>query len=55
MTKKELIQKLKDIPDNSEIDVYDLKRYRHPSFNINIESYFNYDEGTPIITIELED
>ena len=54
MTKKELIEKLKDIPDNSEIDVYDLRSYNHPSFNINTKSYFNYDTGTPIITIELE-
>ena len=54
MTKKELIQMLKDVSDDAEIDVYDLKRYRHPSFNINIESYFNYDKGIPIITIELE-
>jgi hypothetical protein len=53
MTKKELIEKLKDFPDESEIDIYDLKSYTHPSFKVNTESYFNYDDGLPIITIEL--
>ena len=53
MTKKELIEELKDIPDNSEIDVYDLRDFTHPKWTINNESYFNYDKGTPIITIEL--
>jgi len=53
MTKSEFLDKIKDIPDNAEIDVYNLETFMHPEFEINTESYFNYDTGTPIITIEI--
>ncbi len=53
MTKKELIEQLRDVSDDSEIDIYDLRNFSHPNWIINKESYFDYDKGTPIITIEL--
>ena len=31
MTKAELIETLKDIPDDAVIDIYDLERFNHPS------------------------
>lgn len=53
MTKADLINSLKDIPDDSEIDIYDLNNFYHPEFKLNLETYFDYDNGRPIITIEL--
>lgn len=53
MTKRDLIEMINDLPDNSQIDVYDTTRYVHPTFNVNISSYTDYDEGLPIITFEL--
>ena len=55
MTKKELLETLKDIPDESEIDIYDLRNYTHPKWRLELEQYYNYDTGTPIVTIEIED
>lgn len=53
MTKAELIDALKDIPDGAEIDIYDLDNFNHPTWEINTETYYNYNTGVPIITIEL--
>lgn len=53
MTKAELIEALKNVSDDAEIDVYDLKSFNHPIWRLNTETYFNYDNGTPIVTIEL--
>lgn len=53
MTKAELIDSLKDIPDDSIIDIYDLRDFTHPDFKLNLETYFDYDNGRPIATIEL--
>ena len=53
MTKKELLERLEDVSDDSEIDIYDLRNFSHPTWTIEKESYFDYDKGTPIITIEL--
>ena len=53
MTKQELLKQLEDISDESEIDIYDLRNYSHPDWTIDKESYFDYDKGTPIVTIEL--
>lgn len=52
MTKAELIETLKDIPDDAVIDIYDLERFNHPVWRVNTESYFDYDKGIPIVTIE---
>lgn len=53
MTKKELLERLQNIPDDSIIDIYDLRTFTHPSYEINTESYFDYDNGRPIVTIEI--
>ena len=52
MTKAELFEALKDIPDDAVIDIYDLERFNHPIWRLNTESYFDYDNGIPIVTIE---
>ena len=52
MTKAELIETLKDIPDDAVIDIYDLERFDHPVWRVNTETYFDYDKGIPIVTIE---
>ena len=54
MTKDELIKILEDVPGDSELDIYDLRTFTHPEWNINKEQYFNYDTGTPIVTIEIQ-
>lgn len=53
MTKAELIEILDDVPNESEIDIYDLRTFTHPAFSIDKNSNFNYESGTPIITIEI--
>lgn len=45
---------IESIPGDSELDVYDLRTFTHPKWSVNTEQYFNYDTGTPIITIEIE-
>lgn len=55
MTKKQLLKILEDIPDEAEIDIYDLRNYSHPVWRIEKEQYFDYNNGTPIVTIELSD
>ena len=54
MKKIQLLEALADVDDLAEIDVYDLKDYSHREFDINTSGYFNYDEGRPIVTIELK-
>ena len=53
MTKLELFELLKDVPDQSQIDIYDLDRFCHPEWRIDLEKYYDYDNGTPIVTIEI--
>lgn len=53
MTKKDLIDALSGLPDDSEIDVYDLDGFTHPRFRLDVEKYFDYDNGRPIPTFEL--
>lgn len=53
MTKKDLFEQLKEIEDDCEIDIYDLRNFSHPDFNLNLETYFDYDNGRPIVTIEV--
>lgn len=55
MTVGELIELLKCVPESSEMDIYDLRNYTHPMFKVDIEKYFNYDTGMPIVTIELDE
>lgn len=54
MTKKDLFEQLKEIEDDCEIDIYDLRDFSHPTFKLNLDSYFDYDNGRPIVTIELD-
>lgn len=53
MTKKNLIDALSAVPDESEIDVYDLDSFTHPAFRLDTEKYFDYDSGLPIPTFEI--
>lgn len=53
MTKHDLIELIKDAPDDSIIDIYDLRNFSHPDFKLDLETYFDYDVGCPIITFEL--
>lgn len=53
MTKKNLIDALSAVPDESEIDVYDLDGFTHPAFRLDTEKYFDYDSGLPIPTFEI--
>lgn len=53
MTKKNLIDALSAVPDESEIDVYDLDSFTHPAFRLDMEKYFDYDSGLPIPTFEI--
>ena len=53
MTKLELIQIMESVPNDAQVDVYDLSNFTHPSFKISVEKYFDYDNGMPIITIEI--
>ena len=52
MTKAELTETLKDILHDAVIDIYDLERFNHPVWRVNTETYFDYDKGIPIVTIE---
>ena len=54
MTKAELLKQLIDIPDDSELSIYDLKDYTHRKFNIDTHTYFDYDKGLPIVVIHLD-
>lgn len=53
MTKQDLLNVLSSMPNDAIIDIYDLNSFTHPSFTINTDQYFDYDNGVPIITIEI--
>ena len=38
---KELLEKLEDVSNDSEIDIYDLRNFSHPTWTIEKESYFS--------------
>ena len=53
LTKAEFLEQIKDFPDNSIINIVDLRDNSHPSFMLNVNDYYDYDNGIPIVTIEL--
>lgn len=53
MTKGELLQILKDVPLSADVKVYDSRTNDYPSFNVNVDDYFDYESQTPIVTIEI--
>ena len=53
LTKAEFLEQIKDFPDNSIIDVVDLRDNSHPVFELNINDYYDYDNGIPILMLEL--
>ena len=54
ITKKQLLELLENFPDDSKIELYDLRDFSHPIVRFNQNDHYNLETSDPpLLTFEL--